>query len=183
MNDESIALFRQNWRARFESDPKSSYIYQEVSAGITPAGVEYYLPLFFNNSATLFNYLPDTTQLFTFSKIDLSAENFWLEINNRYEDRRYDVTRPLLAPAEIYLPVNELFSAIKPLPRIKIDDAELTEPGSKDIGSQIPPSFSIDHHAENPLLELKSYLQNAPSSVLSQLVDVKFCRSCLSVLR
>jgi len=166
MNTESIALFRQNWRARFETDPKSSYIYQEVSAGITPAGVEYYLPLFFNNSATLFDYLPETTQLFTLSKLDQAAEHFWHEINNRYEERRYDITRPLLAPAEIYLPVNELFSAIKPLPRTKLEETEPNETSSNDIGSLVPPTFSIDHHAENPLLQLKSYLQSAKQRTL-----------------
>jgi len=166
MNTESIALFRQNWRARFETDPKSSYIYQEVSAGITPAGVEYYLPLFFNNSATLFDYLPDTTQLFTLSKLDQAAEHFWQEINNRYEERRYDVTRPLLAPAEIYLPVNELFSAIKPLPRTKLEETEPSETSSNDIGCLTPPTFSIDHHAENPLSQLKSYLKNAEQRTL-----------------
>ena len=166
MNSEAIALFRQNWRERFESDPKSSYIYQEVSAGITPAGVEYYLPLFFNNSATLFDYLPSNSQLFTFSKIDQAAEHFWQEVSTRYEDRRYDVQRPLLAPADIYLPVNDLFSALKPLPRTKLEDTEYVGTSSNDIGSLMPPSFSIDHHAENPLLELKSYLQNTSQRTL-----------------
>lgn len=163
MNDEAIALFRQNWRGRFESDPKSSYIYQEVSQGITPAGIEYYLPLFFHQSASLFDYLPDNTQLFTLSKLDQSADNFWQEISNRYEERRYDVTRPLLEPAEIYLPVNELFSAIKPLPRIKLEDSETS---CKNPCSQTPPSFTIDHHSDNPLLELKSYLQNSSQRTL-----------------
>jgi len=158
MNSEAIALFRQNWRGRFESDPKSSYIYQEVSQGITPAGVEYYLPLFFNQSASLFDYLPANTQLFTLSKLDQAADNFWQEISNRYEDRRYDVTRPLLEPAEIYLPVNELFAAIKPLPRIKLEDADPVD-SKNNIRSQVPPSFNLDHHADNPLLELKAYLQ------------------------
>jgi len=166
MNSEAIALFRQSWRERFESDPKSSYIYQEVSTGITPAGVEYYLPLFFNNSATLFDYLPDNTRLFTLSKLDQAAEHFWQEISNRYEERRYDVTRPLLEPAEIYLPVNELFSALKPLPRSKVEDADSTSTSGNNIGSLMPPTFSIDHHAENPLLQLKSYLQEGSQRTL-----------------
>jgi len=166
MNSEAIALFRQSWRERFESDPKSSYIYQEVSTGITPAGVEYYLPLFFNNSATLFDYLPDNTRLFTLSKLDQAAEHFWQEINSRYEERRYDLTRPLLEPAEIYLPVNELFSALKPLPRSKVEDADSTAASGNNIGSLMPPTFSIDHHAENPLLQLKSYLQEGSQRTL-----------------
>jgi len=159
MNDEAIAKFRQNWRAQFDSDPKNSYIYQEVSSGITPTGVEYYLPLFFGGSATLFDYLPATSQLFSLPKLDFSAEHFWTEINNRYEERRYDTQRPLLAPADIYLPVNELFSAIKQLPRIKLEEADVTTTDGSDIGSLMPPTFNIDHHAENPLLQLKAFLQ------------------------
>jgi len=166
MNSEAIALFRQSWRERFESDPKSSYIYQEVSSGITPAGVEYYLPLFFNNSATLFDYLPENTRLFTLGKLDKAAEHFWHEINNRFEERRYDLTRPLLEPAEIYLPANELFSALKPLPHCKVENTDSTSADSNNIDSLIPPTFSIDHHAENPLLQLKSYLQNGSQRTL-----------------
>jgi transcription-repair coupling factor (superfamily II helicase) len=166
MNDEAIALFRQNWRGRFDADPKGSYIYQEVSSGITPSGVEFYLPLFFDKVASLFDYLPENTQVFTFARLDEAAEHYWQEINNRYEDRRYDTQRPLLTPNEIYLPVNELFSALKPLPRTK-----LLPPGEQaaqgiDIGSMMPPTFSIDHHAENPLLELKSYLQDTKQRTL-----------------
>lgn len=167
MNADAIALFRQNWRSRFEADPKSSYIYQEVSTGITPSGVEFYLPLFFNGVATLFDYLPNTTQVFTFAKLDEAAEHFWHEINNRYEERRYDIRRPLLSPNEIYLPVNELFAAIKPLARTKIQPAEEDkDTQGVDIKSLVPPSFSIDHHAENPLLEVKSFLQNNTQRIL-----------------
>jgi transcription-repair coupling factor (superfamily II helicase) len=167
MNSEAVALFRQNWRAKFDNDPKNSYIYQEISGGITPAGIEYYLPLFFSNSATLFDYLPPSTLLFSLPKLDQSAQHFWQEINNRHEERRYDTTRPLLTPDEIYLPVNELFARIKPLARIKVAAAsDSPSDGDKEIGSRMPPHFSIDHHAENPLLELKSFLQTAQQRTL-----------------
>ena len=59
LSEEAISGFRQRYRAQFEGDPKRSLIYREVSEGRTPGGLEYYLPLFFEQTATLFDYLPE----------------------------------------------------------------------------------------------------------------------------
>ncbi|HRE30800.1 MAG TPA: transcription-repair coupling factor, partial [Candidatus Berkiella sp.] len=58
LTPEAIALFRQQWRAKFTGDPAACSIYQDISQGKPSSGIEYYLPLFFENTSTLFDYMP-----------------------------------------------------------------------------------------------------------------------------
>jgi transcription-repair coupling factor (superfamily II helicase) len=85
-----INRFKQHWLEKFDVDHKACAIFQDVSAGISPAGIEYYLPLFFDACSTLFDYLPDNTQVYALGDIEKAAENFWLELLRRYESRRVD---------------------------------------------------------------------------------------------
>jgi len=100
---ESVTGFRARFRERFDVDFRRCPIYQDLSTGITPAGIEYYLPLFFDETSTLFDYLPEDTQVFSLPGIEQAAEQFWKDVRNRYEDRRVDPERPLLPPAELFL--------------------------------------------------------------------------------
>jgi len=105
--DEAIKRFRQAWRGQFEGDPQRSQIYREVSNGITPGGLEYYLPLFFDTTDNLFDYLPDNTLLVTPQEMDDTADEYWKELEARYEQRRHDPERPLLPPENsISIPTN-----------------------------------------------------------------------------
>ncbi|MEE4465896.1 hypothetical protein V2S84_27825, partial [Azotobacter chroococcum] len=79
------------------------------------AGIEYYLPLFFEETATLLDYLPPATQVFSLPGIEQAAESFWSDVRNRYEERRLDPERPLLPPAELFLPVEDCFARLKDL--------------------------------------------------------------------
>ena len=111
-DEAAIELFRGQFREQFELSRAEGSVYQEVSKGRWPAGIEYYLPLFFSQTASLFDYLPDNTLLLTVGEIYPAAQRFWNDIGQRYEDRRWDNTRPLLPPQQIYLPVEQLFAAL-----------------------------------------------------------------------
>ena len=120
LTPESIAYFRSQWRAHFEGDPTACPIYRDVSQSLAPAGIEYYLKLFFERTATLFEYLREDTLAITLEDTHDAAEAFWSEIGERYEQRRYDRERPLLAPGDVYIPVDELFAELNAYARIQI---------------------------------------------------------------
>lgn len=130
LDKQSISAFKQRWHQRFDVDPTACSIYRDISDGIAPPGIEYYLPLFFEHTSTLFDYLPDNTIAYTLGDINPAVEHFWSELSARYQSRRVDNTRPLLAPEEIYLRSEELFGALKQLSRTDLHtDAVDAGPG------------------------------------------------------
>jgi transcription-repair coupling factor (superfamily II helicase) len=159
-----IERFRQQFRAKFDIDLRRCPVYEDVSQGIATAGIEYYLPLFFTELATIFDYLPANTLIIGNGSIQTGAEQFWREINSRYEERRYDQQRPLLAPADVFIPVNDFFSATKLYPRIDLSSQQQEH---AQIETRHFPSLEVDHKLDNPLEALQSFLtENTASSVL-----------------
>ena len=102
-NKDAISQFRNRYREFIAGDPTQSSIYQDVSQGIIPAGIEYYMPLFFDHVETLFDYLPKNTILFTSEDLEEQIDAFWNDLEHRYDQRRYDIERPILEPSTLYL--------------------------------------------------------------------------------
>ncbi|MGH8598928.1 MAG: transcription-repair coupling factor, partial [Gammaproteobacteria bacterium] len=108
LTEEGIATFRRNWRSCFEGRPTASPIFEDVSEGLAPAGIEYYLPLFFESVATLFDYLPEECLFLLDGALTTAAETFLHAVEVRYEQLRHDLERPLLPPSRLYLSWEEL---------------------------------------------------------------------------
>ena len=162
-----INRFKQHWLEKFDVDHKACPIFQDISAGISPAGIEYYLPLFFDSCSTLFDYLPDNTQVYGLGDIEKAAENFWLELFRRYESRRVDPQRPILAPKEIYLAIDELFSHLKNFSRtFVLADTVEDKQGQTNFITQLPPSLPIRSQADNPLAAIQAFLMEFSGRVL-----------------
>ena len=125
-DEEAIVLFRQQWRSEFTGNPAQCAIYQDVSQAVCPAGIEYYLPLFFDQTATLFDYLSADTLIVCVGEVFASAKNFWQEIKQRYEERRYDKTHPLLPPEQVFIPEEQLLKYLGSYPRIEVLVESLT---------------------------------------------------------
>lgn len=168
-DSSAIEGFRQRYRRRFEvivKEPES--VYQLVSRNLMPAGIENYLPLFFDEVATLFDYLPKDTQLVTLGDIEKSARAHLQEVETRYEDRRVDPLRPLLAPKELYLLIEELFAAFKPLPRYQfIAPQPDAVAGAVQIDASVLPEVSANHKLKQPLIALQDYAERAPRMLFS----------------
>lgn len=164
---ESVTGFRARFRERFDVDFRRCPIYQDLSTGITPAGIEYYLPLFFDETSTLFDYLPEDTQVFSLPGIEQAAEHFWKDVRNRYEDRRVDPERPLLPPAELFMPVEDCFAHLKSWPRVVVsqDDVE-TGIGRERFPASRFPELAIDAKASEPLGALRRFLDEFSGRVL-----------------
>lgn len=167
LNKAGINLFKQQWLERFDVNHKACPVFQDISAGISPPGIEYYLPLFFDACSTLFDYLPENTQVYALGDIEKSAENFWVELLRRYESRRVDPLRPLLPPRDIYLAIDELFGHLKNYSRTFVGSAPLEKKeGQINFGSEAIPSLPIRAQAENPLAAIQGFMMEFGGRVL-----------------
>ncbi len=159
-DSNAIEGFRQRYRRRFETIVKApESIYQMVSRNMMPAGIENYLPLFFDNTATLFDYLPkENTQLVNIDDIETAANGHLVEIQQRYQERSIDNHRPLLKPQELYLLTEELFAQFKPLPRYQLwrqsDDKR-----AKQVDAAPLPVLTANHKLKQPLIALSDFYQ------------------------
>ncbi|MET7013698.1 transcription-repair coupling factor [Uliginosibacterium flavum] len=135
MDDKAKSAFRARFREAFEGDPTKSVIYKDISNGVASAGIEYYLPLFFEETATLFDYLPKKVLLVTHQDVPAAIEAFWAEARNRYKLMSGDRARPLLAPEQLFLPAEAFFVAAKELPRMAI-----SAPGEAAERPPLPPA-------------------------------------------
>lgn len=164
LQKDEVTRFKARFRERFDVDFRRSPIFQDLSSGITPAGIEYYLPLFFESTSTLFDYLPQDTQVFSLPGIEQAAEQFWNDVRNRYEERRIDPMRPLLPPAELFLPVEDCFARLKTWPRVIASQAAVD--GALSFPASPLPELAIEAKAANPLAALANYLDQFPGRVL-----------------
>jgi transcription-repair coupling factor (superfamily II helicase) len=163
-----IANFRNNWHNHFEVDHKNCPIYQDISNGISPNGIEYYLPLFFDECNTLFDYLPESTAVFTISSINQAAEQFWSDTTKRYESLCGDLQRPILKPHEVFLPTEELFQQLKQHHKIQLEERNLPDAkGTLNAAcSNTPANIAINSRSENPLSDLENFLLTTNYRVL-----------------
>ncbi|MEK1906069.1 MAG: transcription-repair coupling factor, partial [Pseudomonas sp.] len=167
LDKKSVTDFRGRFRERFDVDFRRCPIYQDLSTGITPAGIEYYLPLFFEETATLFDYLPADTQVFSLPGIEKAAEQFWTDARGRYEERKVDPERPLLPPADLFLPVEDCFARLKNWPRVVADQADIeTGVGRERFDARALPDLAIQAKASEPLAALRRFIEEYPGRVL-----------------
>ncbi len=155
LTEEAIELFRQAWRSQFSGNPLKCPIYQDISEGICAPGIEYYLPLFFDKTATLFDYLPTNTLIVTLGETKQKAQEFWQEITSRFEQGCYDISKPLLKPQIGFLEVSDVEKALKQHQEIQIN-AESTCETYEFITSPAP-TLNINHKASQPLAPLKEF--------------------------
>ena len=157
MDEASRAGFRSRWREAIEGDPTRSVIYRDIASGIASAGIEYYLPLFFEETSTLFHYLPDDASLALVGDIEESIRRFWADTANRYQFLKSDSERPILPPERLFLNDEDYFSFAKFYGRWVI------RPGDdhSELCSSIP-DVAVDRRASDPLAKLRAYLARVP---------------------
>ncbi|PVZ20432.1 MULTISPECIES: transcription-repair coupling factor [unclassified Pseudomonas] len=164
LQKDAVTRFKARFRERFDVDFRKSPIFQDLNSGITPAGIEYYLPLFFENTATLFDYLPEGTQVISLPGIEQAAEQFWSDVRGRFEERRIDPMRPLLPPAELFLPVEDCFARLKAWPRV-VAGREV-EGAKACVPCEPLPDLAIEAKASQPMSALANFLDQFPGRVL-----------------
>ena len=165
LDDAGTGRFRGAYRATFEGDPKKSPIYREVSAGNAPAGVEYYLPLFFETTENLFDYLPHNALIVRFEHVERAADEFLGQVQSRFDEHRYDLERPLLEPERLYLTGEELVERWNGFPAIEVQGPEI-EKGGENYATKAPPELALAPRAARPAGALLDFIEAFGGRVL-----------------
>lgn len=165
-DEDSRNKFRENFREYFEGDPSRSQIYKDVGKGIPTGGIEYYLPLFFDKTATIFDYLPQESTIVLHHDVVKSIEQFWRDTESRYKLLSHDIIRPLLDPKIIFLQIDNFFALTKSYRRIdilhqhpKLDNVDFCNT------STLPP-IQVDRRADNPLISFNHFISEFNGRVL-----------------
>ena len=168
LTDSAINSFRDRWHERLSSN-RNCPVYQDVCAGISPAGIEYYLPLFFEKLETLFDYLPVNILVLT-TDIENTLRQSWEDAHGRYENLRYDILRPILPPSEILLSPDEIFSILKRYPRVDLilqgDSDPKPRQGLKHFDFTELPDISVNERSQQPLARLSELLTTTKARIL-----------------
>ncbi|HWW70468.1 MAG TPA: transcription-repair coupling factor [Duganella sp.] len=156
MDEAARTTFRSRWREQFEGDPSRSVVYKDITSGIASAGIEYYLPLFFEDTATLFDYLPQGAALALVGDIDAAIKRFWTDTGSRYRFLRADRERPILSPEALFLSDEQFFTLAKPYGRLVI--SKDADSGASELSAPVP-NIAVNRHNDDPLANLRAYLQ------------------------
>jgi len=163
LNSDAINQFKDQWFLRFQGDPRSCPVYRDVSQGLSPAGIEYYLPLFFEGLESLFDYLPDDTLVFC-DDIEPKLEAYWQETEDRYENLRYDIQKPILPPRDILMPLDELFAGLKQYPRV--DFRATPHDKGRVFDYKLLQDLTINERSQTPLDALKQFIDGSTARLL-----------------
>src|SRR5450631_3688377 len=169
LNPDAVREFRRRYRLRFSGDLSEQVVYRDVSAGQAPGGLEYFLPLFFERTSHLLEYLPPHSVLVDMNDATASVEALWQGIGERHEQLRHDRHRPILDPVDLYLPPAEFRTELEAWPRIDLRNFEWPPetPGPvQNFASSAPSIVRIDARAEQPAAELVAHLAASPARVL-----------------
>jgi len=160
MDESSRKAFRARWREKMDGDPTKSRIYKDIDTGLATAGIEYYLPLFFDQVASVFDYLPAEAGLVLHGEVDEALQRFWTDTRERHRFLQHDPDRPILPPEEIFLRPEEFFTATH-------RHAVLSVRGAEPVDYARPlPDVSVERGAQEPLARLAAHLKSTTFRVL-----------------
>ncbi|MEX3557501.1 MAG: transcription-repair coupling factor, partial [Burkholderia sp.] len=160
-DEAARTAFRSRWRETFEGDPSRAPIYRAIGNGALSAGIEYYLPLFFEDTATLFHYLPPRAHLVFSGDLDTAIRRFTADTKQRYNFLSHDRERPILEPQRLFLSDDDFYTLAKPFARVVLSAHQA--PGG--WATALPP-LALERQAEDPLATLRAYLASTPNRVL-----------------
>jgi transcription-repair coupling factor (superfamily II helicase) len=172
MDEAARTAFRSRWREVFEGDPSRCSIYKDIGTGIPSAGIESYLPLFFDNTSTVFDYLPKekgAVWMGIHGDLEIQIRGFWQDTQQRYNFLSHDSSRPVLEPKQLYLQLDELFTLLKPYARLALEKHTQNIDGSdNELDTRfLPlPNISINRKEQDPISKLRQLTQTSPYQLL-----------------
>lgn len=150
LTDQSISQFRERWRAQFGAHATEAQMYKDITTHSLPPGIEYFLPLFFKETATLFDYFPANTFCVFQEGITPALDQFSQEVQQRYNELSHDIKRPILPPASLFLSTEEVYRHAKPFGQIRVHYS---------LPDMPLPDLSINHKLTKPLASLETFLK------------------------
>jgi transcription-repair coupling factor (superfamily II helicase) len=164
VTDDAAKAFRNRLRERFPIDVRRCPLYQDMKEGVTPGGIEYYLPLFFETTATLFDYLADNALFVLGEGAHDAPAQFWAQTAERYDQRAHDIERPVLPPAELYLSPEQLREQLNK--RLRVEVVDSGHEHAVDAGTQPAPEVPLNRKGEEPGVSLRHFIEAYPGRVL-----------------
>jgi transcription-repair coupling factor (superfamily II helicase) len=152
-DDESIQKFRQNYRAYFEGDPSKHTIYHHISRGTFSAGIDYFFPLFFDQTTHLFDLIPKEVVIHTYGPVRKVWEETWAHTQRRYEDASRFPERPVLAPGLLYLTPEDAYNT---RPTVELPEYPI----------EALPNVAVERQHHDPYHALRLCLQHTPRVLL-----------------
>ncbi|MCS6810407.1 MAG: transcription-repair coupling factor [Tepidimonas sp.] len=167
LDEAARTRFRARWRELLDGDPTKSRLYKDIGLGVASAGIEYYLPLFFDQTATVFDYLGAHTTLALHGEVDAALQRFWDDTRERYRLAQGDVERPVLPPQALFLSSEQFWRLANALPQWALRPAT-AEQVRQTWGTVVQPlpDLAVQRGAEEPLQRLKDHLQRTTARVL-----------------
>ena len=174
MDDDARARFRSRWRELMEGDPTKSRIYKDMGTGVATAGIEYYLPLFFEDTATVFDYLGTEATVVLHGDLEAAFQHFWQDTRDRYRLVHGDPERPVLPPESLFLGTEQFYAVAKPYAQLSLraavpvtTDSPGTEPAVNPYAElEALPSLGVLRGTEDPLGRLKAHARNTQQRIL-----------------
>ncbi|MBE7940474.1 MULTISPECIES: transcription-repair coupling factor [Ramlibacter] len=168
MDDAARARFRSRWRELLEGDPTRSRIYKDIGNGVATSGIEYYLPLFFEETATVFDYIGDAATLVLHGEIEPAFQRFWQDARERFRLAQGDPERPALPPEALFLSAEQFYGAAKAHAQLALRPPA---PGADDALPAYTefdalPAMAVVRGAEDPLALFKGHLRNTQHRAL-----------------
>jgi transcription-repair coupling factor (superfamily II helicase) len=167
LDEDDVRNFRRRYRERFEGQPSRSRVYREVSEGIAHGGIEYYLPLFFDDTSSLLDYVPAESILFMPTDLETVLAQAWAEIGDRYAICSLDPERPVLLPSESFIDPADISERLKSLQSIRYSAQTVAESGASiNLGARLPPALRIESRFEDAAGALLKFVEGFPGRVL-----------------
>ena len=133
LNPEAAEIFKQEWRKNFDIFENDSEIFTKVMSLRPAEGVEIYLPLFYKQKTSILSYLNHIDEIYVQKHTDIKAKAFEELIKERYEEYRYDLRRPLLAPENLFLNFTQLLEFINKDVSFDFDQPNISETTENSI--------------------------------------------------
>ena len=160
MDEAARAKFRSRWRELIEGDPTKSRVYKDMGTGVATAGIEYYLPLFFDETATVFDYLGAAATIVLHGDLEAAFHRFWLDTRDRFRIVRTDPDRPALPPEALFLSAEQFYARAKDFAQLALRaPTEATEGAFAELAPM--PMVAAVRGAEDPLVQLKAHMAQA----------------------
>jgi transcription-repair coupling factor (superfamily II helicase) len=190
MDDEARAKFRSRWRELLEGDPTKSRIYKDIGNGVATAGIEYYLPLFFDDTATVFDYIGTESTVVLHGDLERAFQQFWQDTRDRYRLVRGDPERPALPPETLFLSAEQFYGRANEHAQLAIKQSVIpgltrdpSAPDETQHGLRVKPAMTnpetsaytefeplppmaVVRGAEEPLAKFKAHLRNTQHRAL-----------------
>ena len=183
LNEKGINSFKNNWRKAFDVFEEDSDIFKSISKGKAEEGTEIYLPLFFNRKITVISFLENFDEVLLDQNVEKELQEYQSLIEERFEEYRYDIKRPLLEPRDIFLTVKEYEIFLSSCEVLQI---KFQEPKVKKVTKETRKLNPINRTPSHQILEVDDYVVHLFHGIgifrgLKNIISQNITNECLEI--